>query len=352
MGMVLVTHDLGVVATRTDEIIVMYAGNVVERAPTEVLFSQMSMPYTEALLRSMPRIGNPSHTRLAAIEGRPPDLISPPAGCPFAPRCPYAQDKCHHEKPPLVEGAVPGHSYACWFPLRMPVTGASRRRDRPWRHRERARCSTSTTSFVSFTRGRRPSRPWPASASPCTRGETLGLVGESGCGKSTTGRAIVQVDKPTSGKITFEGTELTALNRGDLRQLRTQMQMIFQDPISSLNPRRRVADIVAEPLTIWKIGTKEERRGKVNAMLESVGIDPYRGRQPLPAGVLRRPVPAHQHRPGARARAQAAGLRRDRLGPRRLRAGPDPQPARGPQGATQPDAPLHRPRPGRGQERE
>jgi oligopeptide/dipeptide ABC transporter ATP-binding protein len=119
MGMVLVTHDLGVVATRTDEIIVMYAGNVVERAPTDVLFSQMSMPYTEALLRSIPRIGNPSHTRLVAIEGRPPDLISPPAGCPFAPRCPYVQDKCHHEKPPLVEGNVPGHSYACWFPISL-----------------------------------------------------------------------------------------------------------------------------------------------------------------------------------------------------------------------------------------
>ena len=127
MGMVLVTHDLGVVATRTDEIIVMYAGNVVERAPTKVLFSQMSMPYTEALLRSIPRIANPSHTRLTAIEGRPPDLISPPSGCPFAPRCPYAQSKCHHEKPPLIEGAVPGHSYACWFPLHGPhrTTGPS-----------------------------------------------------------------------------------------------------------------------------------------------------------------------------------------------------------------------------------
>jgi oligopeptide/dipeptide ABC transporter ATP-binding protein len=117
MAMILVTHDLGVVATRTDEIIVMYAGNVVERAPTSVLFSEMSMPYTEALLKSMPRISNPSHTRLLSIEGRPPDLLSPPPGCPFAPRCPYVQDKCRAEKPPLVEGAVPGHSYACWFPL-------------------------------------------------------------------------------------------------------------------------------------------------------------------------------------------------------------------------------------------
>jgi len=116
MAMVLVTHDLGVVATRTDEIIVMYAGNVVERAPTRDLFKRMAMPYTEALLRSTPRIANPSHTRLISIEGRPPDLLNPPAGCPFAPRCPYVQEKCQREKPPLVE-ANPGHSYACWFPL-------------------------------------------------------------------------------------------------------------------------------------------------------------------------------------------------------------------------------------------
>jgi peptide/nickel transport system ATP-binding protein len=117
MGLVLVTHDLGVVAGRTHEIAVMYAGKIVEKAPTNVLFSNMKMPYTEALLRSIPKIENPSHTRLQAIGGRPPDLISPPQGCNFSPRCPYAQERCHEEEPPLIPADEPGHSFACWYPV-------------------------------------------------------------------------------------------------------------------------------------------------------------------------------------------------------------------------------------------
>jgi peptide/nickel transport system ATP-binding protein len=130
MAMILVTHDLGVVAGRTDEIAVMYAGKVVEKAPTRALFNDMKMPYTEALLQSIPRITNPSHTRLTAIAGRPPNLINPPIGCRFAARCPYAQPRCWAEEPQLTEASTPGHLYACWYPVGTPEGRAALERNR------------------------------------------------------------------------------------------------------------------------------------------------------------------------------------------------------------------------------
>jgi peptide/nickel transport system ATP-binding protein len=120
MAMILVTHDLGVVRTRADEIIVMYGGKVVEQAPTRTLFAEKKMPYTEALLRSIPRLDMPSHTRLDAIPGRPPNLIAPPKGCNFAPRCRYVQQRCLEERPPLVAGEAQGHFYRCFFPIGTP----------------------------------------------------------------------------------------------------------------------------------------------------------------------------------------------------------------------------------------
>ncbi len=128
MSVILVTHDLGVVAGHTDEIIVMYAGQIVERAPTPVLYREMRMPYTEALLESIPKLDDPSHTRLRAIAGRPPDLINPPKGCRFSPRCPYVQDRCLTEPPPLVEAETPGHSFACWYPVGSDVWKATKAR--------------------------------------------------------------------------------------------------------------------------------------------------------------------------------------------------------------------------------
>jgi peptide/nickel transport system ATP-binding protein len=118
MAMVLVTHDLGVVAGRTDDIAVMYAGRIVEKAPTRPLFANTRHPYTEALLKSIPKLGHASHTRLEAITGRPPDLVNPPPGCKFAPRCPYAQEECLQSEPELTEDPDdPGHAYRCFFPV-------------------------------------------------------------------------------------------------------------------------------------------------------------------------------------------------------------------------------------------
>ena len=119
MAVILVTHDLGVVAGRTDDVLVMYAGQVVERAPTTALFANVRMPYTEALLESVPTVATSVEMRLPAIPGRPPDLADPPAGCRFAPRCRYVQAVCIEQDPPLVtEGA---HSYRCWFPVGEPA---------------------------------------------------------------------------------------------------------------------------------------------------------------------------------------------------------------------------------------
>jgi peptide/nickel transport system ATP-binding protein len=117
MAMILVSHDLGVVAGRTDEIAVMYAGRIVERAPTRLLFARTRMPYTEALLRAIPRLGQPSHTRLEAIGGRPPDLVSPPPGCRFAPRCGRVRERCRRDEPPLESDGDAGHEFACWYPV-------------------------------------------------------------------------------------------------------------------------------------------------------------------------------------------------------------------------------------------
>lgn len=115
-GIILVTHDLGVVASQADDVAVMYAGRIVERAPTSVLFAEARMPYTAGLMRSIPRLTDPSHTRLQVIPGRPPSLVDPSAGCPFAPRCPNVQPRCLEERPPLLAPGDPAHAFACWYP--------------------------------------------------------------------------------------------------------------------------------------------------------------------------------------------------------------------------------------------
>jgi peptide/nickel transport system ATP-binding protein len=129
MAMLLVTHDLRVVRSRSDRIAVMYAGKIVETAPTAALFAAPRMPYTEALMKAVPPVTGPNHVRLQVIPGRPPDLMHPPAGCKFSPRCPYAQDRCLTEDPPLRDAGSPEHRYRCWYPLGTPAWAEAKARN-------------------------------------------------------------------------------------------------------------------------------------------------------------------------------------------------------------------------------
>ena len=159
MAMILVTHDLGVVAGRTDEIAVMYAGKIVEKAPTSTLFSQMRMPYTEALVHSIPKLSDASHTRLNVIPGRPPDLVNPPKGCNFSPRCPYVQDKCREEEPPLVPAPAVGHEYACWFPAGTPEGRAALERNLATGVTAAASATIPTAAAIAADSGAVPTAP-------------------------------------------------------------------------------------------------------------------------------------------------------------------------------------------------
>jgi peptide/nickel transport system ATP-binding protein len=154
-----------VVAGRADDIAVMYAGRIVEKAPTSVLFREMRHPYTEALVRSIPKLANPSHTRLDMIVGRPPDLVNPPVGCKFSPRCPYVQERCRTEEPPLLDAESPGHSFRCWYPVGTPEGRAALERNRAEGH-----LAAAVTTVPTDTNGASGSAAAAGDSAPTTEG--------------------------------------------------------------------------------------------------------------------------------------------------------------------------------------
>ena len=287
MAMLLITHDLGVVAGTADEVAVMYAGHVVEQAPREEFLRNPSHPYTRKLFASLPDVRKRGQ-RLAVIEGSVPSPAKQLPACRFAERCDYAWDTCR-ELPPRWSPAGPGHGARCHLvdPQIEQSAGAPRRR-----HVEAPRTSGSAAGADTLLRVDDLAVHFPIHKGifqrvvghvravdgvslEVKRGRTLALVGESGCGKTTAGKAILQLLRPTAGKVRYGSAELTKLDDKALRPYRRELQFIFQDPYSAMNPRMLVSDIVEEGMLAQKVGGSAAERGRrVDQLLEQVGLSP------------------------------------------------------------------------------
>jgi peptide/nickel transport system ATP-binding protein len=287
MAVILVTHDLGVIAGRADRVAVMYAGRVAEITDTATLFARPRHPYTEALFQALPDKAADRGERLYSIPGLPPDLVDPPAGCRFAARCRYAVDRCREEEPPLA-GEVAGHEFRCFFPVGPSERGAeSRVLAGSAMPAESGRTAGSGDVLLDVshlvknypvTTGAVLQRRvgWLSAVADVNfairRGETFGLVGESGCGKSTIGKLIVGLEKPTAGSINFQGKDLSKSTSREYRKERRNIQLMFQDSYASLDPRMRAGALLREPLEIQSIGSRQEQLQKVGEMLDKVGL--------------------------------------------------------------------------------
>src|SRR6204780_4398342 len=298
MAMLLITHDMGVIAGHADRVQVMYAGRMVEATDTGTLFRHMRHPYTHALLASIPRLDQDSNQRLLSIGGLPPDLADPPPGCRFAPRCSRATDRCRTEEPPLT-GETLAHLFSCWHPVDGPAGAgatdgtaprAQAAADRPPAPPSVADGADGFAAGAPLLEVRELVKEFPVTAGAILQrkvaavhavsnvsfivnaGETFGLVGESGCGKTTIGRVVVALRRPNSGSVLLAGQDISALSRGELRRQRRDLQLMFQDPYSSLDPRMRVGSIIREPLTIQHVGSHQQQQQRVFELLAEVGL--------------------------------------------------------------------------------
>jgi peptide/nickel transport system ATP-binding protein len=283
-GVLIITHDLGVVAEFADRAQVMYAGRAVEVAPVQTLYRDRRMPYTAGLLGSVPRLDAPQGTRLVPIAGAPPSLAALPPGCPFAPRCPLVIDDCLTEEPPLIEIDA-GHTAACIRTddvagrTAAEVYGVSTESppidadpDAPVVIRVADLVKTyKLTKGVVLRRQIGEVRAVDGVSFELRQGHTLGIVGESGSGKSTTLHQILDLTTPQSGSIEVLGADVAGLDRAGRRALRGDLQVVFQDPVAALDPRLPVFEVVAEPLAANGFG-KADIDDRVGELLGLVGL--------------------------------------------------------------------------------
>ncbi|GAA3407829.1 dipeptide ABC transporter ATP-binding protein [Paenibacillus hodogayensis] len=304
MAILLITHDLGIAAEIADRVVVMYAGQVVEQAATEELFAEPHHPYTQGLLQSITTMDSDRSKRLYTIPGSIPSLSDLPGGCRFHPRCPYATEQCASEAPALL--SRDGRQAACWHvdrviasvtataptplqaePISSPAVDTVDVDSTSEPALAFAGVSRSSAEVLFEVRHLTKHYPYGRSLFPGTKksiqavedvsftirkGETFGLVGESGSGKSTLGRVLLHLEKPTSGSVRFEGRELGALSGARLREERKHMQMIFQDPYGSVDPRWKVGDIIGEPFAVHGGLNAGGKKEAVLELLRLVGL--------------------------------------------------------------------------------
>ncbi len=298
-SLILVTHNLGIVARYAERIFVMYAGGIVESGPTKEIFSNPKHPYTIGLMKAVPRLDDPKDRKLLSIEGSPPNLANKSEQCAFLPRCQFATDACRSRPAPPLVTVGAAHEAACYEKIEnssalignaqiaaakneVSVSAAEPIEAEKTLLREAKETILEVNNLKMYfpvTKGLFSRKVADIKAVDdvsfdIRKGETLGLVGESGCGKTTVARTILRMYEPTDGQIMFQGHDITRMSLARMRPLRRDMPMIFQDPYSSLDPRQTVADIVGEPLKVHKlVKSQREYEERLVELFEMVGLN-------------------------------------------------------------------------------